>query len=225
MTFVDAASRRPVGEPYRLRDGNVQSLDFSPDGRTLAVAGHEPPTPASSGLVDLVDTRTHERRARIVLPPFPDRAQYVGLNVLYPARRPRRDRRADPRARTSTGRLRVLRRFDGETGAAEGPPLRVGRHSSLGMSATADRQRLFVTSPEDDETHHDRRRIAARRCSVGPPETSPGPSAPTGACSRSARRRATSACSTCAQGVSGASRGATRDPSTRCASRPTGGRS
>ena len=51
---------------------------------------------------------------------------------------------------------------------------------------------------------------AARRCGAGPPATSPGPSAPTGACSRSARRRATSACSTCARGVSGASRVATR---------------
>ena len=73
VTFVDATTRRPVGEPYRLRDGNIQDLEFSPDGRTLAVAGHQPATPASSGLVDLVDTRTHERRARIVLPPVPDR--------------------------------------------------------------------------------------------------------------------------------------------------------
>ena len=136
VTFVDAASRQPVGEPYRLRDGIVQNLDFSPDGRTLAVAGHEPQDPASSGLVDLVDTRTHERRARIVLPPFPDRLQYVGLNVSVPARRPRRDRRADPRVRASTGPPSLLRRFDGETGAAEGPPLRVGRHASFGMWAT-----------------------------------------------------------------------------------------
>jgi len=46
----------------------------------------------------------------------------------------------------------VLHRLDGETGAAEGPPLRVGRHTSFGMWATADRQRLFVTSAEDDTT-------------------------------------------------------------------------
>ena len=41
VTFVDAATRRPLGEPYRLRDGNIQDLEFSPDGRTLAVAGHK----------------------------------------------------------------------------------------------------------------------------------------------------------------------------------------
>ena len=55
----------------------------------------------------------------------------------------------------------VLRRLNGETGAAEGPPLLVGRHSSLGMSATADRRRLFLTSQKDDADLHDRRRLAA----------------------------------------------------------------
>ena len=47
----------------------------------------------------------------------------------------------------------VLRRFDGETGAAMGPALRVGRHSSIGMWGTGDRSRLFVTSHADDETY------------------------------------------------------------------------
>ena len=151
VTFVDAASRRPVGRPYRLRGGEIQSVDFSPDGTMLAVAGHEFPTSTSSGLVDLVDARTHTRRARIVLPRLPGRVQYLGLNVLYLP-----DGHdvivKQTRGSEGDGPPSLLRRFDGETGAAEGPPRRVGRRSSLGMGATADRQRLFMTSAEDDQT-------------------------------------------------------------------------
>jgi WD40 repeat protein len=153
VTFVDAASRLPVGEPYRLLDGStIQNLDFSPDGRTLAVAADEPEVVSvSSGLVDLVDTRTHERRNRIVLPRVPDRAQLVGLNVLYLP--DGRDLIVEQIPGSDVdGPPSLLRRFDGETGAAERPPLRVGRHTSFAMSATADRRRLFVTSEEDDET-------------------------------------------------------------------------
>ena len=151
VTFVDAASRRPVGRPYRLRGGSIQSLDFSPDGTTVAVAGHEFPTSTSSGLVDLVDTRTHKRRARIVLPRLPDRVQSLGLNVQY---LPDGHDVIVEQTRGSEvdGPPSLLRRYDGETGATEGPPRRVGRHSSFGMWATADRQRLFMTSAEDDQT-------------------------------------------------------------------------
>jgi WD40 repeat protein len=59
----------------------------------------------------------------------------------------------------------VLRRFDGVTGAAEGPPLRVGRHQSIGMWSTGDRRRLFVTSQKDGETSmidSERLRVMAR---------------------------------------------------------------
>ena len=152
VTFVDATTRRRLGEPYRLRDGNIQDLEFSPDGKTLAVAGHQPATPASSGLIDLVDSRTHERRSRIALPPLPDPAPYLGLQVLYLP--DGRDLIVEqiPGPPNVDGPPSVLRRFSGETGAAEGPPLLVGRHSALGMSATADRQRLFLTSQTDNET-------------------------------------------------------------------------
>ena len=152
VTFVDATTRRPLGEPYRLRDGNIQDLEFSPDGRTLAVAGHKRRAAASSGLVDLVDTRTHERRARIALPPLPDPAQWLGLQIRFLS--DGRDVIVEqiPGPPEVDGPPSVLRRFDGETRAAEGPPLLVGRHSTLVMSATVDRRRLFLTSQEDDET-------------------------------------------------------------------------
>jgi WD40 repeat protein len=46
----------------------------------------------------------------------------------------------------------MLRRLDASTGTVEGRPLRVGSHSSFGLSSTGDRRRLFVTSPGDDAT-------------------------------------------------------------------------
>jgi WD40 repeat protein/DNA-binding SARP family transcriptional activator len=151
VRFVDAATRLPEGEPYRLRHGIVHSLEFSPDGRTLAVAGHEPATPASSGQVDLVDVRTRERRVRIVLPAVPDRVPYVYLNVSWLP--DGRDVIVEQAPGSDVdGPPSLLRRFDGLTGETEGPPLIVGRHSSFGMSATADRQRLFMTSFRDDQT-------------------------------------------------------------------------
>jgi WD40 repeat protein len=75
----------------------------------------------------------------------------VGLNVLYLPDGHDVIVEQIPGSRVE-GSPSILRRFDGETGASEGAPLRVGRHTSLGMSATADRQRLFVTSAEDDQT-------------------------------------------------------------------------
>ena len=225
VTFLDAASRRPVGEPYRLRDGNVQNLEFSPDGRTLAVAGHEPPTAASSGLVDLVDTRTHERRLASRSRRSPTRSQYVGLSVLYlpDGRDVIVEQIPGPDA---DGPPSVLRRFDGKTGAAEGPPLRVGRHSSFGMSATADRRRLFVTSAAGRRDRHDRRRArcaALRRWPVGDVvgTVSADGSAVRARLARGRRPRARPAL----RAGPALRRGATRDPSTRCGSRPTGGRS
>ena len=116
----------------------------------------------------------------------------------------------------------LLRRFDGETGAAEGPPLRVGRHTSFGMWATADRQRLFVTSAEDDETTMIDAELAARVAALARRRRRRGRQRRRERVRARLASRATSACSTCAPGVSGASPGATRGPSTRCAFTPDG---
>jgi WD40 repeat protein/DNA-binding SARP family transcriptional activator len=164
VTFVDAASRRPVGKPYRLRNGYVQDMRFSPDGATLAVGGMAPPNPENSGVVDLVDTRTHTRRLRIVPPPFRG-AKYIYPGVLFALNGRDVIVQQIHEAPNLEGPPSVLRRFDGVTGAAEGPPLRVGRHQSIGMSSTGDRRRLFVTSQEDGETSMidaERLRVMAR---------------------------------------------------------------
>ena len=103
VAIYDASSRRRLGE-YQLGDapgdGLVQTLTFSPDGRTLAVAGHEPPDEPPGALVDLIDPRTQERTARIVLPPVPDPPVLTFANVAFPPDGPRPGRDSVPRPRS-----------------------------------------------------------------------------------------------------------------------------
>jgi WD40 repeat protein len=47
----------------------------------------------------------------------------------------------------------VLWRLNAATGEVERPALRVGRHAAWNLVTTADRERLFVTSPGDDATY------------------------------------------------------------------------
>lgn len=150
VTIVELPSRRPVGRPYEFRGGIVQDLRFSPDGRTLAVSGNAPPS--ARGVVDLIDPRTQERRVRIVPPRYPGPTPFLMANTRFLPNGRDVIVQQIPDLLDVDGALSVMRRFDGETGAAMGPALRVGRHSSIGMWGTGDRSRLFVTSPADDET-------------------------------------------------------------------------
>ena len=152
VTIVELPSRRPVGKPYELRDGIVQDLRFSPDGRTLAVAGQAPNSP-SRGVVDLIDPRTQERRVRLVPPRYPGAAAFLMANTRFLPNGRDVIVQQIPDLSDVDGAPSVMRRFDGETGAAMGPALRVGRHTSIGMWGTGDRSRLFVTSHADDETY------------------------------------------------------------------------
>jgi WD40 repeat protein/class 3 adenylate cyclase len=155
VTMFDARTRRRLGA-YQLGagfgGGLVQNLVFSPDGRTLAVMGYEEPPEV---LVDLVDARTLERRVRIVLSPFPKPSPQLVEFVVNVAFLPNgrdlvvKQMPLDPSQPTAS----VLRRVDGETGAIEGGPLRVGRRTAFDLFPTADRRRVFVTSAQDDETY------------------------------------------------------------------------
>ena len=161
VTVSRTASRQPLGRPYIIPEGVIQHLRFSPDGNTLAVGSVDPADPVQRAVVHLIDPRTREVRLTVeggvrtgggapALPAFPDPAPFVIANVLFL-----------PDAQDLVVALihgeapdapaSFLYRLDGETGAREGE-LRVGRRSALLPSATADHERLFVTSSGDDRT-------------------------------------------------------------------------
>ena len=154
VTTFDLSSRQKLGE-YRIGDeigaGLIQTVSFSPDGGTLAVAGL---AFAEGEVLDLLDTRTLERRRRVPLPPFPEDIQpdeFVVLNPLFVA--DGRHLLAAQAVLSDTGRpprRSVMLRIDAETGSVEGT-LRVGR-GAFDMLPTPDGRRVFVPSPGDDTT-------------------------------------------------------------------------
>lgn len=148
VIVYDTATRSRLSTPYRAPEGLVQSesLVFSPDGRTLALAVHGDDT-----FVDLIDPRTGERRRRFKLPPMPNRPFWVYAPVAFqPNGRDLIVQQTDvdfPDAPASR-----LWRLDAARGAVEGPPLELGSHATWNLVTTADRRRAFVTSPRDDAT-------------------------------------------------------------------------
>ena len=147
VTTFDAQTRRRLAV-YQLGEGPggglVLNVVFSPDSKTLAVMGQEPPD--SPPLVDLLDARTLKRRLRIGLPPFPDPDEFVfAAAVFLPNGR-------DLVVQQHTfpgGPASVLHRVNGETGARVGRAVHVGRSSSFDLFATADRRHIFVTSANE----------------------------------------------------------------------------
>jgi WD40 repeat protein len=150
VTVYDAVSREPLGKPYLLREGVIQHLRFSPDGSMLAVGSLDPADSLQNAIVDVIDPRTRKLRLHVDLPTFPERAPFVLANVVF---LPEGDDMVValihgefPNAPAS-----FLYRVDGETGAIESET-RVGSHSALLPSATADGDTLYLTSVGDDKT-------------------------------------------------------------------------
>ena len=165
VTVFDAASRDVIAR-YQLGDapggGLVQTLTFSPDGRTLAVMGQEPVDEPPGALVDLVDTDSWERRVRVVLPRFPDPAPLVfASGAFLPNGRDLVVMQTHPAF--PEGPASVLRTIDGRTGELEGGPLRVGRQAAFGLSPTPDRRHVFVTTEGEDTYEIDARGLRVVR--------------------------------------------------------------
>jgi WD40 repeat protein len=96
---------------------------------------------------------TLNRRVRVGLPrppAFPD-AGFVAVSAAFLP-----DGRDLVVQQTYPGRQgppSVLRRVDGETGAIEGGPLRVGRRGAFDVFPTTDRRHFFMTSPGENATY------------------------------------------------------------------------
>jgi WD40 repeat protein/DNA-binding SARP family transcriptional activator len=164
VAIYDAPSRRRLGG-YQLRNGGlVQQVSFSPDGSTLAVAGFEGGN-EDRPVLDLIDPATGRRRVRIAPPRLPEPAAYVVLNAVFV-----RDGQdvlviQMHEGFNPDGPASVVQRFDGETGRAQRPPLRLGTHSAMGLSASADGRWVFTTSLRDRVTYKvdaERLRVADR---------------------------------------------------------------
>ena len=128
---------------YQLRDGLVQTLRFSPDGRTLAVGGQEPANEPPGALVDIVDTATQRRRVRLLLPPVPVEAEFVVANAAFVQGGREVVVQQVPVPSASPV---VLRRYDARTGRRLRRTLRLGAEEMSFMAGTPDGRRLFVSS-------------------------------------------------------------------------------
>jgi WD40 repeat protein len=147
VRLFDARTRRELAS-YRLQQGLVQRLAFSPDGATLAVAGQEPENEPPGALIDVLDARTLERRQRIVLP-FPPQGGIAAASPVFTA---------DGRALTvvqlpfEVPQPQAVFRVDLNRGAVVGRPFRFSG-GALDAAYSSDRRRLFVTSEPEDVTY------------------------------------------------------------------------
>jgi hypothetical protein len=129
VVVYDAATRVPVGRPYEVASGLIQSVRFSPDGDILAVSYLDRSVRVQRrGLVDLIDPRTRELRQRVRLPPLPEPASFVASDVVF----------------LPNGRDLLVRTVHGDSPNGPASPMyRVDRETG----AVADRLQLGHTSP------------------------------------------------------------------------------
>jgi WD40 repeat protein len=147
VRLFDVRTRRELAS-YRLQQGLVQRLAFSPDGATLAVAGQEPEPEPPGALIDVLDARTLERRQRIVLPP-PPQGGFAGASPVFTA-----DGRGLTVVQTPLEVPQPLAvfRVDLDRSAVVGRPFRFP-DGAVDPAYSSDRRRLFVTSDSKGVTY------------------------------------------------------------------------
>ena len=161
-TVYDAATRRPLGPPYRIDGGLIQNVRFSPDGRTLAVSSMDPKDPDHNGLVDLIDARTRERTLRVRLPRLPEPAPFVYTDVVFaPGGRDLVVRQVPGDAQDAPAP--PVYRVDGKTGAVK-DRLLVGQYAAYFYASRDRRSRAVLPhQPEREPDVGARPRAAAGR--------------------------------------------------------------
>jgi WD40 repeat protein/DNA-binding SARP family transcriptional activator len=147
-TVYRTRTRAPLGT-YRLGE-TIQSMRFSPDGDTLAIGAINGNAATQGAVVDLIDAHTQRLRVRVELPLLREPAPFAAAEpVFLPDSRDmvvaviHGDFPDAPATR--------LYLVDTETGAIR-RGLRVGEHSALRPSLTADGKRLFATSARDNRS-------------------------------------------------------------------------
>ena len=147
VTVYDIETRTPLSPPHQQAAGAILDLRFSPDSTTLAVSAS-----GESRGVELIDPQTGTLEQRFSLASFSTRTRIATVEtVFHPNGRDLIVQETDfdfPKGVASR-----LTRLDGRTAK---PVLTrsIGRSSSTwDLVATADRQRLFLTSPGDNVTY------------------------------------------------------------------------
>jgi DNA-binding SARP family transcriptional activator/WD40 repeat protein len=170
VSVFDAATRRPVGEPYRNpSEGVIQALEFSPDSDALVVSAEILGRETPHVRVDVIDPETGERRMRVDLPRFPASASAYAIGARVAFLPNGRDFVVQQSHSDLAGPASLLFRVDGRSGRVDGKPLEIGRANSYWLSATADRRRVFASSAAANETYAiDPRRLSVvRRYPIG----------------------------------------------------------
>lgn len=158
IKVFDLQTRKPLTEPYRALGAYVQNVAFSPDGRTVVASLN-----GAGSFVDLIDARTGTRQARFQLPTYQTPSGGFPLFdnmtlVFHPNGRDLIVQQSDGAffeqmdERLPGGGPPIITRLDGETGEVMHRRY-IGRSNAAFFQATADRRRIFVTSPGDDATY------------------------------------------------------------------------
>jgi WD40 repeat protein/class 3 adenylate cyclase/tRNA A-37 threonylcarbamoyl transferase component Bud32 len=144
VVLLDTRTRERVGQPLQL-NRNVGGLDFSPNGRLLAVAGPLTEAPESQS-VKLVDVATRKVVRKIDVGPFPHRPQDFPPVVDVRFADDGRTVLVSVLPDAPTGPPPYLRRFDARTGRHLGRGVRIGRGAAgLAPTVPSRRDRLLFT--------------------------------------------------------------------------------